>query len=275
MILRHLPTHPLRRLGTLLLAAPLAAVLLTPLLFAGDPREPSGAPFLAPGLAHLLGTDDLGRDLLAALAHGGRASLLSGALVTLGAGLIAVVLGVFAGLAGPGLDRLIVRLMDLSQIVPRFFLALIASAWLGPGWVQLAFILALTGWASLARQVRAEARSLRHAAFVEAAQLLGTRRRTIALRHLLPNVLPLALPQLPLIFASALLIEAGLCFLGAGDPNRLSWGLLIQTGQTHALRGWWLALFPGLALALTSVGLALLTLEAGAPDSNAAALSAG
>ena len=275
MILRHLPTHPLRRLGTLLLAAPLAAVLLAPLLFAGDPREPSGAPFLAPGLAHLLGTDDLGRDLLAALAHGGRASLLSGALVTLGAGLIAMVLGVFAGLAGPGLDRLIVRLMDLSQIVPRFFLALIASAWLGPGWVQLAFILALTGWASLARQVRAEARSLRHAAFVEAAQLLGTRRRTIALRHLLPNVLPLALPQLPLIFASALLIEAGLCFLGAGDPNRLSWGLLIQTGQTHALRGWWLALFPGLALALTSVGLALLTLEAGAPDSNAAALSAG
>ena len=275
MILRHLPTHPLRRLGTLLLAAPLAAVLLAPLLFAGDPREPSGAPFLAPGLAHLLGTDDLGRDLLAALAHGGRASLLSGALVTLGAGLIAMVLGVFAGLAGPGLDRLIVRLMDLSQIVPRFFLALIASAWLGPGWVQLAFILALTGWASLARQVRAEARSLRHAAFVEAAQLLGTRRGTIALRHLLPNVLPLALPQLPLIFASALLIEAGLCFLGAGDPNRLSWGLLIQSGQTHALRGWWLALFPGLALALTSVGLALLTLEAGAPDSNAAAFSAG
>ena len=275
MILRHLPTHPLRRLGTLLLAAPLAAVLFAPLLFAGDPREPSGAPFLAPGLAHLLGTDDLGRDLLAAVAHGGRASLLSGALVTLGAGLIAIVLGVFAGLAGPGLDRLIVRLMDLSQIVPRFFLALIASAWLGPGWVQLAFILALTGWASLARQVRAEARSLRHAAFVEAAQLLGTRRRTIALRHLLPNVLPLALPQLPLIFASALLIEAGLCFLGAGDPNRLSWGLLIQTGQTHALRGWWLALFPGLALALTSVGLALLTLEAGAPDSNAAAFSAG
>ena len=275
MILRHLPTHPLRRLGTLLLAAPLAAVLLAPLLFAGDPREPSGAPFLAPGLAHLLGTDDLGRDLLAALAHGGRTSLLSGALVTLGAGLIAMVLGVFAGLAGPGLDRLIVRLMDLSQIVPRFFLALIASAWLGPGWVQLGFILALTGWASLARQVRAEARSLRRAAFVEAAQLLGTRRRTIALRHLLPNVLPLALPQLPLIFASALLIEAGLCFLGAGDPNRLSWGLLIQTGQTHALRGWWLALFPGLALALTSVGLALLTLEAGAPDSNAAAFSAG
>ena len=250
----------LRIVGGLALALPLAAVLLAPWLFPGDPREPSGSPFIAPNLAHPLGTDDLGRDLMAALAHGGQASLLTGAVVTLGAALIGLVLGVVAGTAGPLLDRLIVRLMDLSQIVPRFFLALLASAWLGPGWFQLAMILALTGWATLARLVRAEARSLRHAPFVEAAQLLGASRASVALRHLAPNVLPLVLPQLPLIFASALLIEAGLCFLGAGDPNRLSWGILIQTGQSHALRGWWLALFPGLALALVSVGLTLLSL---------------
>ena len=250
----------LRRLAGLTLALPLAAVLLAPWLFPGDPREPSGAPFVAPNLAHLLGTDDLGRDLLAALAHGGRASLLSGSVVTLGAALLALGLGVVAAMASPFWDRLLLRLMDLSQVVPRFFLALLASAWLGPGWLPLALILALTGWATLARLVRAEARALRHAAFVEAALLLGASRASVALRHLLPNVLPLAWPQLPLIFASALLIEAGLCFLGAGDPNRLSWGILIQTGQSQALRGWWLALFPGLALALTSVGLSLLAL---------------
>ena len=251
----------LRRAGWLALALPLAAVLLAPWLFPGDPREPSGRPFLAPTLAHPLGTDDLGRDLLAALAHGGQASLLTGTIVTLGAALLGVALGVIAGSAGALPDRLIVRLMDLSQVVPRFFLALLASAWLGPGWIQLAIILALTGWATLARLVRAEARALRHAPFVEAAQLLGASRASVALRHLIPNVLPLVLPQLPLIFASALLIEAGLCFLGAGDPNRLSWGTLIQTGQSHALRGWWLALFPGLALALASVGLALLSFD--------------
>ena len=249
----------LRRAGWFALALPLAAVLLAPWLFPGDPREPSGPPFVAPTLAHPLGTDDLGRDLLAALAHGGQASLLTGGIVTLGAALLGVLLGVIAGSAGPLLDRLIVRLMDLSQIVPRFFLALLASAWLGPGWFQLAMILALTGWATLARLVRSEARALRHTPFIEAAQLLGASPVSIALRHLAPNVLPLALPQLPLIFASALLIEAGLCFLGAGDPNRLSWGILIQTGQSHALRGWWLALFPGLALALASVGLTLLS----------------
>ena len=255
----------MRIVGGLALALPLAAVLLAPWLFPGDPREPSGSHFIAPNLAHPLGTDDLGRDLLAALAHGGQASLLTGAVVTLGAALIGLVLGVVASTAGPLLDRLIVRLMDLSQIVPRFFLALLTSAWFGPGWFQLAVILALTGWATLARLVRSEARTLRHAAFVEAAQLLGVSRAKVALRHLVPNVLPLVLPQLPLIFASALLIEAGLCFLGAGDPNRLSWGILIQTGQSHVFRGWWLALFPGLTLALASVGLTLLSLDQGKP----------
>ena len=121
-----------------------------------------------------------------------------------------------------------------------------------------ACILTLTGWAPLARQIRAEARSLRHAPFIEAARLLGASPVSVARRHLMPIMLPLALPHLPLIFASALLIEAGLCFLGAGDPNRLSWGLLVQTGQSHALRAWWLALFPGLALAFATAGLSLL-----------------
>ena len=253
-----------RSLGWLTLCLPLAAALAAPLLFPGDPRDPSGSPFVPPGGAHLLGTDDLGRDLLAALAHGGRASLLSGVVITLGAATLGVVVGVLAGMASPLLDRLLQRLMDLSQIVPRFFLALLASAWLGPDWLALATILALTGWAALARQIRAEARALSRASFVEAALLLGAPPWSVALRHLVPNVLPLALPQLPLIFASALLIEAGLSFLGAGDPNRLSWGSLIQSGQTYAMRGWWLALFPGLVLALTCVGLTLLTL--GTPD---------
>jgi peptide/nickel transport system permease protein len=250
----------LRATGAGLVALLVALALLAPWLFPGDPREPSDRPFTPPGAAHWLGTDDLGRDLLAALAHGARASLLTGALVTIGAALLGVIVGVIAGMATPMLDRLLVRLMDLSQVVPRFFLALLASAWLGPGWLQLALILVLTGWATLGRLVRAETRSLRHAAFVDAARLLGRGNAAIALRHVAPNVLPLAWPQLPLIFASALLIEAGLNFLGAGDPNRLSWGLLIQAGQVHALRGWWLGCFPGMMLALASLGCMLIAL---------------
>lgn len=236
------------------------AVLFLPYYVRVDPQEPSATPFLPPSLAHPIGTDDLGRDLMIALVFGGRASLISGGLVTIGATLLALVIGVIAGMAGNTTDRLLTRLMDVSQIVPRFFLALLASAWLGPGWVQLAIILALTGWATLARLVRAESRSVSSAAFVEAALLLGASRVSVAVRHLIPNMLPLALPQIPLIFSNALLIEAGLSFLGAGDPNRLSWGTLVQSGQANALRAWWLVLFPGLALALVCAGLTLLAL---------------
>ncbi len=239
------------------------AIALAQELFPADPREPVAAPFIAPNLSHPLGTDDLGRDMLAAMLHGGQASLISGAVVTIGAAVLGIGVGVAAGMTGPSADRLFVRLMDLSQIVPRFFLALLVSAWLGTSWIPLAVILAVTGWAPLARLVRAEARSLREAGFVEAATLLGASRMSIAVRHLVPNVLPFAWPQVPLIFASALLIEAGLSFLGAGDPSRLSWGSLIQTGQVHAMRAWWLAVFPGLGLALTSVGLMLLATRRG------------
>ena len=237
-----------------------AAVLFLPYYIDVDPQEPSAAAFLPPSLAHPFGTDDLGRDLMTALVFGGRASLMSGGLVTIGATLLGLVVGVMAGMASHRTDRLLTRLMDVSQITPRFFLALLASAWLGPGWVQLAVILALTGWATLARLVRAESRSLRSAPFVEAALLLGASRISVAVRHLMPNMLPLALPQVPLIFSSALLIEAGLSFLGAGDPNRLSWGTLVQSGQSNVLRAWWLVLFPGLALSLVCAGLTLLAL---------------
>ena len=117
-----------RVIGSALLALPMLVVLFAPLLFPGDPREPTGAAFLAPSLQHLMGTDDLGRDLLASLAHGGRASLLSGGLIAAVAATLAVGLGVVAALYGGAVDRLVVRAMDLSQIVPRFFLALLATA---------------------------------------------------------------------------------------------------------------------------------------------------
>ncbi len=118
--------------------------------------------------------------------------------------------------------------------------------------------------------MRVETRSLRQAPFVDVARLLGAGPLSIARRHRVPNRLPLVWPQLPLIYASALLIEAGPCFRGAGDPNRLRWGILIQTGQANALRGWWLACFPGMVLALATVGLALLapTLFAAMPADN-------
>ena len=121
--------------GAVVLAIPVGAALFAPLLFPGDPLDASGVAFLPPSWAHPMGTDDLGRDMMGAVAHAGRASLLSSGVVAVVAVLLGLLLGVIAGLARDSVDGLIVRLMDASQIVPRFFLALLATAWLGPRWV--------------------------------------------------------------------------------------------------------------------------------------------
>lgn len=249
-----------RLLGLALFAAPAALAAFAPWLFPGDPLAPMGRPFASPGPDHLLGTDDLGRDLLAALAHGGRRSLLLAAGVALAAGALGLTLGVVAGQWGGWRDRLILRLTDASQVVPRFFLALVILALLGHGVVTLWVVLSLTSWAAIARQTRIEAQSLRGAGFVEAALLMGRSRWRVALSHVVPHAIPIAAPHLPLVFASCLVTEAALAFVGIGDPNTASWGALLQTAHLHALRGWWLAVFPALALALACVGLALMSI---------------
>ena len=250
-----------RVLGAMLLLVPVLAALSATLIFPGDPFEPRGAPFLAPSGVHPMGTDDLGRDVLVMVMHGGIASLLTGTLIAGVAICLGVALGVIAGLSDGAVDGVLVRLMDVSQVVPRFFLALLAIAWFGPGWATVVAVLALTSWAPVARQVRTEARALRTASFIDAARLLGRGKTAIAVFHVAPLVIPLALAQVSLIFANSLLIEAGLAFLGAGDPNRLTWGLLLHTAQLHAVRGWWLGVFPGLVLVLATVGLALIAFD--------------
>ena len=255
------PATRVRILGAVLLLIPVLAAFAAAWIFPGDPFEPRGDPFLSPSRVHLMGTDDLGRDVLVMVMHGGIASLLTGALIAGVAICLGIVLGAIAGLSGGFVDGGLVRLMDISQVVPRFFFALLAIAWLGPGWIIVAVILAVTSWAPVARQVRTETRALRTASFIDAARLLGRGRTAIAVFHVVPLVIPFALPHVSLIFATSLLIEAGLAFLGAGDPNRLTWGLVLHTAQLHAVRGWWLGVFPGLVLVLATVGLALMAFE--------------
>lgn len=249
-----------RIVGAALFLVPVALAAFAPWLFPGDPLAPVGEPFMPPGPIRILGTDDLGRDLLGALAHGGRQSLLLAAGVTAGAGTLGLCLGILAGQWGGWRDRLILRLTDASQIVPRFFLALLVMALFGHGLATLWIVLTLTSWATVARQVRIESRSLQSAGFVEAALLMGRSRSAVAMSHIVPHAIPIAMPHLPLIFASCLLTEAALAFIGIGNPNLVSWGLLLQTAHLHAMRGWWLAVFPALALSLACVGLALMSL---------------
>jgi peptide/nickel transport system permease protein len=150
------------------------------------------------------------------------------------------------------------RFTEIVQVVPRFFIAILVAALFGASLANLILVLGLTAWPGLARIARAEALSLRSREFVQAAVALGGGTSWVIRRHVLPLASRPIVAALSLIVCSAILTEAGLSYLGLADPNVISWGRLINNAQAFLYRAWWLSLFPGLAIALTVVGIALL-----------------
>jgi peptide/nickel transport system permease protein len=223
-----------------------------------DPFASVAPPLLAPSRAHVFGTDDLGRDLLSGIVHGARTSLLITLTVTALASVIGVTIGAVAGYHAGAVDDALMRLTELAQIVPRFFLAVVVIALFGPGLDRLILVLGLTSWPSIARVVRAETLSLVHREFVEAARALGAPGwRTLA-RHVLPNAIPSTVVVMSMNAGAVILMEAGLGFIGLGDPHAISWGYLAYNAQRFLRVAWWMALFPGAAIATAVLGVNLL-----------------
>ena len=244
--------------GIVLMCGLLAVALLAGRIAPSDPFASVGLPLSAPTLGHPMGTDDLGRDLLSGVAHGTRTSLVLALIVSILTGLIGVIVGALAGWEGGRLDGALMRLTEFVQVVPRFFLAVIVLALFGAGLDRLALVLALTSWPWIARVVRAEVLSLKQREFVEAARSLGAGRARVLLREVLPNALPPVVVAVSLSAASVILIEAGLSFLGLGDPDVVSLGYLANNAQRFLRVAWWMAVFPGAAIALAVLGLNLL-----------------
>ncbi|MEO7795756.1 MAG: ABC transporter permease, partial [Thermoanaerobaculia bacterium] len=206
-----------------------------------------------------LGSDEFGRDVAARLLAGGRVSLAVAGWTVLLIALVALPLGAAAGSAPPAVDRLVLRVLEGLQSFPRLFLLLGLAAIVRPGVVSIVLILGLTGWIPMARLVRAEVRALRNRDFVLAARAAGAGRLRIVLRHLLPNALAPALIEASLAAASAIVSEAALSFLGFGlQPPAASWGNMIADGRSTLSGGWWVAFFPGAALALTAIAFNLI-----------------
>lgn len=249
---------PAGRLGAVLVALLGLVGLLAPWLAPHDPFALAGPSLVPPSLAHPMGTDALGRDVSSAVVYGIRTSLVVAAAVGALALAVGVAVGLVAGFAGGRLDDLLMRVTELFQVVPRFFLAIVAIALFGPGIDRLILVLGLTSWTGLARVVRAETLALREMDFVRAARAGGASTRTILLVEILPNAIPPALVLLGLLLGHVLLIEAGLGFLGLGDPNALSLGFLISEAQPFLRVAWWISLFPGLAIMAAVMGLNLL-----------------
>jgi len=250
--------NPSGRTGLLLL---LAAVLLCTVIawmLQHSPSTMSEALREPPGAIYWLGTDDLGRDVLARLAYVGQISLMVGAFSALIAVLIGVAVGAACGYLGGAFDAVVMRITEAFQIIPRFFLALIVVALVGSGIWKIILVLGLLSWPATARVVRAQVLVLRREEFVLAAIMGGASTTRVIGRHILPNVAPIIAVSASLQAGSAILLESFISFLGLGDVAHPSWGLLLQQGQLFIRDGWWISTFPGLALSLTILGLNLL-----------------
>lgn len=246
--------------GLGILLALLFAALLAPLVFPGDPMAIAGTPLLRPFVesAHWLGTDRLGRDVLAGLAHGARTSLLVGLASATAAIVLGSLVGTLAGFSGGVLDDVLMRVTDAFQTVPGFLLALAFVSTLGPSLPVVIAAVALASWTAPARLARAEVLSIRERDYVASARAIGMHPLKIAFREVLPNALPPVLSLASIIVAGAILTEAALSFLGLGDPNRVTWGAMIAEGRAVLRSAPYLSIIPGIALVITVLGVYLL-----------------
>lgn len=242
-----------------LLALYLACVALAP---SGSlAMLPSHAALLAPSMAHPLGTDDLGRDLLAALLQGGRTSLTVAAIATalaLGIGLLA---GLIAGLRHGLLDELLMRGAEITASLPALLLAVLVAALFGGSAWNLALLLGLTRWPMIARIVRIEVKGLLGREFLRAAWAMGASPLHVARRHLFPHLAAPVCAAAGIVFGGAVVAEAALAFVGLGDPTATSWGQMIAAGFAVLGRAWWVWVWPAAMLALVSGLLAIVVAE--------------
>ena len=235
-------------------------------LFAGVlfPRDPLSivGPALLPPFSDAslpLGTDRLGRDVLAELVHGARASLAVGIAAAVVALVFGSLIGTLAGFAGGLVDEALMRVVDAFQIVPAFLLALAFVSVIGASLPVVVLAIALGAWTGPARLARAEVLSIRERDYVAAARVIGMRPLEIALREILPNALPPVLALSSVIVASSILVEAALSFLGLSDPNIVTWGSMIAEGRNVLRSAPFLSIMPGIALMVTVLGVYLFS----------------
>lgn len=246
--------------GLALLLVMVCIAILAPLISPYDPKLATGAPFEPPSRHHLLGTNDIGQDILSELIWGSRVSLLIGVLAALVAVTMGTAVGIVSGYFGGIVDMILMRLVDVILVIPFLPLMILLSAYLGPSFWNLIVVIGALVWARPARVIRSQVLSLRSRGYVQAAQSMRASHGYILMRHILPGVLSLGLAQFVLAASNTILIEASLSFLGLGDPLRKSWGTVLYYAQVRGafLSGAWLwwVLPPGLLITLAVAGFA-------------------
>ncbi len=245
--------------GLAILAAIIALAATAHFFFPDDPFKLAGRPMSPPATGgFLLGSDSLGRDVAAGIAHGAKTSLLIGLVATLVAVGFGALMGGLAGYYGGWIDDLLMRTTEMFQTIPSFVFAILLVAIMKPSIESIVIAIAVVSWPAVARLVRGEFLSLRNREFVQACHTLGMSDLRIMLGEILPNCLSPIIVTGSLMVATAILIESGLSFLGLGDPNIMSWGFLIGAGRTVLRSAWWVCTFPGLAILITVLAINLV-----------------
>jgi peptide/nickel transport system permease protein len=245
-------------LGLILLTLVLLCAFFGPLLYPVNPFELLGRKFIPPGEKFLLGTDYLGRDVLAGIIQGSRTSLLVGIMAAGMMMTIGITFGALAGYYGGLTDEALMRLTEFFQVLPSFILAMVVVTLFKPTLWSIILAISISTWTGTARILRAEFMSIRERDFVTASRALGSKNKRIIFREILPNALPPMVVNASLMVGVAILFEAGLSFLGLADPNVMSWGYMIGSSRVYLRQAWWTVTFPGLAIFLTVLSLSLV-----------------
>ena len=218
-----------------------------------DPFALSQDALSPPTREHVMGTDNIGRDIFSGIIAGASTALAVGFFTALISAVLGVLIGALSGYFGGVTDVVLMRIAEFFQMFPVFFVAIVIVTLTGPGLAKVILVLGIAGWPGIARLVRVGLLSLKKSEFIEAAVATGCSNQRLILRHLLPNGVAPAVVAASFVVGRAILAEAGLSFLGLGDPTVASWGQMLNNAQQFLTRAWWLALFPGIAIALTVI----------------------
>ncbi len=246
-------------IGLAILTIYIAIAILAPVIAPYDPKARIGSPMEPPSPKHLLGTDELGRDILSLVIYGTRISLLVGVLAATITMIIGTLIGILAGYFGKFIDDILMRITDLFLVIPGLPLIIVLAVVLGPSIWNIILVIALISWPTTARLVRSETLSLKERMFVNASRVAGASDFYILAKHIIPNVLPIISATMVLNVVNAIILEAGLSFLGLGDPTHISWGTMLYFANRQ---GAFLSdnpmyiIAPGLAL--VGIGLAFV-----------------
>ncbi|NGT17596.1 ABC transporter permease [Achromobacter insolitus] len=256
--LRVFARNPSALAGVLLLAVILAVTIFGPMIMEADPFEIAGAPMTPPGADAMLGTDYLGRDVLTGMVYGGRATLLVGVVAAVLSMAIGLTVGALAGYYGGWIDETLMRITEFFQVLPTLLFAMVLVTLFSPSLATISVAIGVVSWPGTARLARGEFLRLKRREYVLAERVIGAGDARIIWRVILPNALAPLIVSATLAIGMAILFEAGLSFLGLGDPNIMSWGLMIGSNRPYILTAWWAVTLPGAAIFLTVLAVSLI-----------------